>query len=115
MIIALFILLGIVIGALGMYGIMHVNQTLTGFERRVSDLEGQVKGKQLPYTVRYFLEDMAALGDMQDDDLAVLVVQHQRMGNLLESVLERKQKDMQLIRKMRQGEYNPDEAMKSRK
>lgn len=95
----------VIAGGLAVFSAMRLLQYFKNLNGRITDLEAQVKGKQLPYHFSRFLEDHIALEDMQDDDLSVMVLLHQRMGHLLDSALTAKKKDMELARAMRSGNY----------
>lgn len=107
------IVIAVFSGGLAVYCAMRLYQYFKGVSQRIAELEAQIKGKQLPFYVSRFLEDQIALEGMQDDDLSTLVLYHQRMGNLLESLLGNKQKDLELLKSMRSGGYR-NEAKKSK-
>jgi hypothetical protein len=107
------ICVAVIAGGLAVYSAMRLLQYFKNLSGRITDLEEQIKGKTLPYYVSRFLEDHIALEDMQDDDLSVLVLLHQRMGNLLDSALTKKNKDMELARAMRSGNYGMEGKKKS--
>lgn len=87
--------LGIVLGAVIVYATKKLIDWATNFEKRIAELEAQIKGKQLPYYVKDGLEDIKALENADSFDLA-------RMRLYLEEVI--KTVDLAADRQNKMGE-----------
>lgn len=62
--------IGILAGGLGMWCLMRIQKAFDDQNRRIDQLEAQVRGKQLPFHVRDGLENIQALKNYDAFDLA---------------------------------------------
>jgi hypothetical protein len=66
----IYIFFGVVFGGLVGYAAMKLIGCMQNFEKRITELEAQIKGKQLPYYVKDGLEEIKALENADMFDLA---------------------------------------------
>ena len=101
----LLLLVGLLLGGLIVYASMKVIHWYKKREedlvKRIKDLEEQLKGKQLPYFVRDGLEDIKALENKDEFDLARMRLYLEEAMKTIDQAAERKKRMSEVYSSLR--------------